>query len=230
GSAESPSGVRFGPASAPAVKRLTRSEHGSELNCTPLNGPLDDSISPGAKCSCTIWLAVLVLKALPSLERYAPVTAFAIAASVDGTMFTPSSPPSTVRPGVRTVKVFGAPFIANTPSTLPTRSTTAMVAGALRAWASATARANTSCTSAAVRKVLALAQDPSQLSGVSTATSGGELPLPPPPHPATSKRLTAIETIPRPRILISTPHGLCPLYVATPRADASPKRNAALNA
>src|SRR5262245_1310250 len=203
GSAERPSGVRFGPASAaPPANRRTRSPHGSELNCTPLKGPLDASGSAGLKCSCTIWLAVRVLKALPSLERYAPVTAFAMAASVEGTMFTPSSPPSTVRPGVRTVNVFGAPFIANTPSTLPTRSTTAMVAGALRACASATARASTSCTSAAVRNELALAHDPSQLCGVSAATSGGALPLPPPPHPATSSRLIAIDTIPGPRILI----------------------------
>src|SRR5690242_5482681 len=92
GSAESPNGVRFGPGpgAPPMVKRVVRSGHGNELNCTPLSGPLDASASSGLKCCCTIWLAVRVLNALPSLDRYAPVTAFAIAASVDGMMFTPS--------------------------------------------------------------------------------------------------------------------------------------------
>src|ERR1041384_4845426 len=91
GSADKPSGVRIGPApgTPPVTKRLVRSEHGSELNCTPLSGPLEASRSSGLKCSCTIWLAVRVLNALPSLDRYAPVTAFAIAARGDGMMFTP---------------------------------------------------------------------------------------------------------------------------------------------
>src|SRR5262249_13524006 len=92
GSADNPSGERFGPKSGtpPAANRVFKSEHGKELNCTPLSGPLEASNSSGLKCSCTIWLAVRVLNALPSLDRYAPVIALAIAASVDGTMFTPS--------------------------------------------------------------------------------------------------------------------------------------------
>ena len=43
-----------------------------------------------------------------------------------------------------------APFITNTPSTLPTRSTTAIVEGKLRAWASATASDITRSTSVTV--------------------------------------------------------------------------------
>ncbi len=46
-----------------------RSEHGNWLNCTPKSGPPGASDSPGLKCSCTIWLAVRVVNALPSLER-----------------------------------------------------------------------------------------------------------------------------------------------------------------
>ena len=56
----------------------------------------------------------------------------------------PSRPPTAPRPPV-IVNVAAAPFILNTPSTLPTRSTTAIVALAPRACASATACATTCC-------------------------------------------------------------------------------------
>jgi hypothetical protein len=167
------------------LKRRFRSEHGSWLNCTPLKGPLVASTSPGLKCDCTIWLAVRVLNALPSLERYAPVTAFAIAASVEGMMLMFSSPP--LMPLFdEMVTVIAAPFIANTASTLPTRSTTAMVAPALRLCASATPRAITFCTSSTVRNVELDAQDPSHC-GVPAATAGpGWLVSPEPPLQETS--------------------------------------------
>ena len=165
GSAARPSGERFGPASgALPAKRAERSEQANWLNCTPNNGPPGASASPGLKCDWTIWLAVRVLNALPSLDRYAPVTALAIAAIVVGTTLKPSRPPSIrTEPRVlRTVTVGAAPFIAYTASTLPTRSTTAMVARALRAWASATARAMTPSTCAMPSTVPAFAQKPSQ--------------------------------------------------------------------
>ena len=53
--------------------------------------------------------------------------ALAIAAAVSGTTAF-SKPPTTPRPEV-TVTSSGAPFMRKTPSTLPTRSTTAIVAG-----------------------------------------------------------------------------------------------------
>src|SRR4029453_2350589 len=96
-----------------------------------------------------IWLAVRVENALPSDERYPPGTALEIAANSEGRPPTPSGPPVAPVPDV-IVNVDAAPFILNTPSTLPTRSTTAMVALALRACASKTAWAIPCCTSAIV--------------------------------------------------------------------------------
>src|SRR5215467_11309686 len=88
--------------------------------------------------------------ALPHEERYAPVIALAIAATVESTVC-PSRPPVTPRPPA-TVTLTGAGFIRNTASTLPTRSTTAIVASAPRACASPTVCAMICCTSAAERK------------------------------------------------------------------------------
>ena len=201
GSAARPSGERFGPASgALPAKRAERSEQANWLNCTPNNGPPGASASPGLKCDWTIWLAVRVLNALPSLDRYAPVTALAIAAIVVGTTLKPSRPPSIrTEPRVlRTITVDAAPFIAYTASTLPTRSTTAMVARALRAWASATARAMTPSTCATPSAVPAFAQKPSQAGF--TAPLPAPLPLatevadpwpPPPPQAASSAATTS---------------------------------------
>src|SRR5260221_1573412 len=126
-----------------------------------------------------IWLAVRVENALPSDERYAPVTAFAIAANSDGKLLTPSSPPVAPVPEV-IVNVGAAPVILNTPSTLPTRSTTAIVALAPRACASNTACAMTSCTSETVN---AFGEAASQLP---LHPPEPEPPPPPPPQPASN--------------------------------------------
>ena len=106
----------------------------------------------GGKCSCTIWLAVRVEKALPPLERYAPVTAFAIAAATAGTSApcSPASSPAAGNPPIclRLKNVVArAPFIWNTPSTLPTRSVTAITEGSPRASASPAACAMICSTS-----------------------------------------------------------------------------------
>src|SRR5450759_5494895 len=94
----------------------------------------------------------------------------------------PSRPPTAPRPPW-IVKVAAAPFILNTPSTLPTRSTTAIVALAPRACASATACAMTCCTSATVNALgLAASQPPLHPSP----------PPAPPPHPASRDALTTV--------------------------------------
>src|SRR5688572_27626096 len=72
-----------------------------------------------------------------------------------------------------------------TPSTLPTRSTTAIVALALRACASATAWAITCCTSAAVRFEFAVAQLPVQFMGVVSVPVVG-VTGEPPEHPTSN--------------------------------------------
>src|SRR3954469_5631650 len=95
GSAASPSGEGLGPAVAPVA---TTSEQESDENCTPNSGPPGEPISPGLKFSCTIWLAVRVVNALPSDARYAPVIPLAIAAYPEVTMLSPSRPPTTPRP------------------------------------------------------------------------------------------------------------------------------------
>ncbi len=69
GSADRPSGDRIGPTPTAPENRFDRSEHGNWLNWTPNNGPAGCRLSPGLKCSWTIWLAVLELKALPSVDR-----------------------------------------------------------------------------------------------------------------------------------------------------------------
>src|SRR5262245_15885887 len=97
GSAESPSGERFGP-TLPCVALRFTSEQDSWENCTPYSGPLGACASPGLKFSWTICEAVRDEKALPHEDRYAPVIALAIAASVEGSVLTPSSPPRTPRP------------------------------------------------------------------------------------------------------------------------------------
>src|SRR5664279_5265930 len=99
----------------PAAARWFTSEHDSWLNCTPNSGPDGWLFSPGLKFCWMIWLAVRVVNALPSDDRYAPVTAFAIAASSDGNPLMPSSPPVAPVPDV-IVNVGAAPFIRNTPS------------------------------------------------------------------------------------------------------------------
>ena len=94
-----------------------------------------------------------------------------------------SSPPVTARLLLMR-KVVAAPAMRNTPSTLPTRSVTAMVAGAPRAPASFAAWAMMRCTSVALRKSVTVAggvQLPAQ-----TATS------PPPPPQAVSANANKI--------------------------------------
>src|SRR6185312_10700513 len=194
GSAESPSGELCGPTPVPAEKCVARSEQGSCENCTPNSGPAGVPRMPGLKCSCTIWLAVRVENALPSLDRYAPVTALAMAASSLGTA-RPSSPPVTLRPDVIVI-VSGAPFILYTASTLPTRSTTAITAGLLCACASAVACAIAVCTSDALRKVCALAHDPVQPESGVDCGGGGAVPsvlaeLLPPPQPSSTAMASA---------------------------------------
>src|SRR3546814_14134423 len=104
GSADRPSGERFGPISAaapPAPKRAARSLHGNWLNCTPNRGPLSSPavVGAGGKCSCTIMLAVRVATALPPLDRYAPVRALAIAPAPHGPGQFFASLLSPLRPG-----------------------------------------------------------------------------------------------------------------------------------
>src|SRR6516164_2475286 len=117
---------------------MLKSEHGSWLNWTPKNGPEGVSATPGLKCCWIIWLAVRVENAFPcDDDRYAPVSALEIASKVVGTA-TPSSPFSggggievVATPVLEvTVAIAGAPIICVTANTLPTRSTTAIVAGA----------------------------------------------------------------------------------------------------
>ena len=101
-------------------------------------------------------------------------------------MLTPSRPPLIrveLSGVVRSVTVALAPVIRNTASTLPRRSVTAIVPRALRACASATARARTDSTSVTVRKLPAVAQEPSHVAGAAGALkglAGGPLPLPQP--------------------------------------------------
>src|SRR5580704_5592543 len=114
-----------------------------------------------------IWFAVRVLKALPSDDRYAPVSALAIAASVvgtkaGGTIAGFSRPVWMPRPEV-IVNVAGAPAIWVTVSTLPTRSTTAIVAGAFRAVASWIACSTIVLTSFSVRLMLVLGGVPGSI-------------------------------------------------------------------
>src|SRR5258708_7842780 len=106
-----------------------------------------------------IWPAVRVEKAFPPDERYAPVIALVIAASDAGIVPAgiPSRPPVTPRPPQIAI-VAGAPVREKPASTLPTRSTTATCARIPRACASPTAWAMTRCTSASVRKLVALSQ------------------------------------------------------------------------
>ncbi len=180
GSADRPSGEGLGPIVVPAVDWMT-SEQMSCENCTPESGPPGWLNSCGLKCDCTIWFAVRVEKALPAEDRYAPVTALATAALGDGTMLTPSRPPIAGVPLV-IVNVAAAPVIAKIPSTLPTRSTTAMVAGAFRAFASATACAITVVTSPIV-------------SAFGVGITALLLPFPaPPPQPASNASATAHTT------------------------------------
>jgi hypothetical protein len=125
-----------GPAcTAPhAAATVLKSEHANWLNWTPNSGPAGVFATPGLTCSWMIWLAVRVVKALPLEDRYAAVSAFAIAASVVGSALS-SSPVVTPRPEV-IVALAGAPDICPTVRTLPTRSTTGIVAGLPRALAS----------------------------------------------------------------------------------------------
>src|SRR5438094_4667819 len=83
GSADRPSGERFGPTLPCVALRLTSEQESCE-NCTPKSGPLGACASPGLKFSWTICPAVRDEKALPQEERYAPVIALAIAACVEG--------------------------------------------------------------------------------------------------------------------------------------------------
>src|SRR5262249_25338817 len=117
---------------------------------------------------------------LPHEDRYAPVIALAIAASVDGTTW-PSSPPVAPRPPA-TVTLAGAPVIWNTASTLPTRSTTATVAATPRACASPTACDITRCTRVSDRKSAGERQFGAQ---------GGEVELLEPAQPSTTAATSA---------------------------------------
>ena len=151
-----------------------------------------------------------VEKALPSLDRYAPVIAFAIAAMVEGMISTFSKPPSMRAAPVveRTVTVAGAPVIAKTASTLPTRSTTAMVARWLRACASATARATMPCTCATLNALAAVAQLPEQscetgAAGVETRPPPPAVPPPPPQPPINSA--SAADSIAATRVIRNSP-------------------------
>ena len=124
---------------------------GSCENCTPKSGPPGVKSTPGGKCSCTIKLAVRAVKAWPRVLRNEPVPAFEIAASSEGTR-TPSSPQLLHEPfDPMTVSAL-APAILKTPSTLPSLSTTAIVALRLLASARVTACAMTVRTSLAARR------------------------------------------------------------------------------
>src|SRR5579859_4385048 len=104
-----------------------------------------------------------------------------MAASAAGTTAIPSRPPATPRPESTRIGSL-APCIWNTASTLPPRSTTAMVAGATRAWASCTAWAMTCSTSAVLR--------------LWASGAGAEAEPPwPPPQAASSSAHAANETL-----------------------------------
>ena len=68
GSADRPSGERRGPMPS-ALPPCTRSPQGSWLNCTPNSGPEGTLRMVGGKWSCTMKLAVRVLKACPDDDR-----------------------------------------------------------------------------------------------------------------------------------------------------------------
>ena len=223
GSAASPSGERFGPMKAPPAPptRVLRSEHGSCENCTPNSGP-DSSptvVRDGGKCCWTICDAVRVEKALPPDERYAPVTALAMAPSAAGKL-TPWTSVLLPTPA-RVVAVARAPAMVNTASTLPTRSVTAITAGNPRACASAAARAMMPSISAAVSASAAgLATTLAGVAGVEgmPAVPPPLLPLapplpvapPPPPHAATSIAPPASQPMPRWRARVIAAPGSCP--------------------
>lgn len=76
---------------------------------TPTSGPFGRLTMPGGKCCCTMNPAVRELKACWSLLKNAAVPALVIASS-------------------RSSAAGGAPFTLQTPSTNPSRSTTAMTA------------------------------------------------------------------------------------------------------
>src|SRR5262249_33568556 len=134
-----------------------------------------------------IWFAVRVVNALPFDDRYAPVIAFEIAATELGAT-TPSRPLPVGTPRFEvTVAVAGAPAICVTVSTLPTRSTTAIVAGAPRAVASLIACKTIVLTSASVRFEVVVAvvglTGVGEIAGGVALVAGNTLPPPPPPPP-----------------------------------------------
>ncbi len=175
----------------------------------------------GLKFSCTIWLAVRVENALPSGRQIGAGDGLR-----DGREGGPaprtlaSPPPHAARPEI--VNVVAAPVMRNTASTLPTRSTTAIVAGAPRACASCTACAITCCTSATVSADVAAARLDDSSAGrcrcplaaaagwrrtrserVTAAASNGavEASLQPPPvrSPRPAQRADGRPRVPRPR-------------------------------
>src|SRR5580704_150979 len=99
-----------------------------------------------------------------------------------------------------------------TASTLPTRSTTAMVAFTCRAFASATPWAMICCTSPTVRKVEAFAQLPVHSTPAGEGLVPTELTAEPPPEHAATIAATAIDQNPLPIFIVILPHGLPRLW------------------
>ena len=115
-----------------------------------------------------------------------------MAAIVSGIINMSSRPPSTGLPGgvEEIVTVVCAPLMRNTPSTLPTRSTTAIVATCPRACPSATAWAMICPVSVVERDSLAAAQRLVQTGGALLRC--GPVPEPVPPPQAFINKTSAI--------------------------------------
>ena len=122
--------------------------------------------------------------------------ALLMAARLDGIKLRLSRPPTMGPPSVAVDVIWAksfAPVMRNTPRTLPTLSTTAIVACRFRASASATACAitrSTSTTCKAQRLPQVLAVEAAAAGGLTAACSAATLPLPPPPQ-AVGKASTA---------------------------------------
>src|SRR5487761_2574819 len=127
----------------PGALNLLMSEKPSCEKYTPTSGTGGLLFTPGGKCCCTMNPAVRVLKAFWPLLKNAAVPALAMASATSG------------------LADVALVLSAQTPSTQPSRSVTAMTALVLsgepaRAVARVTACATTVCTSASVSCACAL--------------------------------------------------------------------------